>query len=281
MQIGPYEIIPIVTSHFALDGGAMFGVVPKPLWSRATRVDELNRIDMVTRTLLLRSHDRLILVDTGNGNKWEEKLRQIYRIDVESYQLTHSLTQHGITPAEITDVICTHLHFDHVGGNTVFRGGKLEPAFPNATYWVQQANWDLANHPSEKDRASFLSENWSVLAENGLVKILAGEQEWIDGIRLEIVHGHTRGQQLPVISDGSTTLLYGGDLFPMRAHIPLPWVMAYDIAPMESIAEKKRILPRMVEEEWILFFEHDPDVHACRVLRTERGYQGGETVDIV
>jgi len=280
MKIGPYEIMSVITSHFALDGGAMFGVVPKPLWSKHTRVDAENRIDMVTRTLLLKSQDRIILVDTGNGDKWPEKYRSIYRIESADTVLHRSLLSLGISPEEVTDVICTHLHFDHVGGNTRIEGDKLVPVFPNARHWVQQANWELANHPSEKDRASYLSENWQVLAENGMMQIMAGEQEWIDGIRLEIVNGHTLGQQLPVVSDGTTTLLYGGDLFPMKAHIPVPWVMAYDIAPMETIKEKHRLLPRIVEEDWILFFEHDPDTAACKIVKGERGYSAGEAIQL-
>lgn len=280
MQIGDYEIIPVVTSHFGLDGGAMFGIVPKPLWSKKARVDEQNRIDMVTRTLVLRSGRKTILVDTGNGDKWEQKYKDIYRIDAEKYVLPLSLKAHGISVEDVTDVVCTHLHFDHVGGNTRFEDGKLVPTFPNARYWVQAANWQLANSPSEKDQASYLSENWSVLAENNMIYILERDRELFKGINLEIVNGHTTGQQLPVVTDGTTTLMYGGDLFPMSAHIPVPWVMAYDIEPMTTIAEKKRLLPRMVEEDWILFFEHDPDTTACKIEQGPRGFQAGESVTL-
>jgi len=280
MIIGPYTITPVVTSRFGLDGGAMFGVVPKTLWSRQARVDEQNRIDMVTRTLVLRSADRVILVDTGNGDKWADKYRSIYRIETENYVLPESLTALGIHAEDVTDVICTHLHFDHAGGNTRRKNDRIVPTFPNATYWIQQANWELANAPSEKDRASYLSENWAVLAENGMIKLLDGETELAKGIRLHVVNGHTSGQQLPIVSDGQRSLLYGGDLFPMRAHIPVPWVMAYDIAPMTTIAEKNAILPRMVDEEWILFFEHDPETTACTVTRTDRGFAPGEQVDL-
>lgn len=278
MQIGPYKVSEIITSEFGLDGGAMFGVVPKTLWSRQVRVDESNRIDMVTRTLLLESADRKILVDTGNGDKWAEKMKSIYRIDWSRYSLVAGLARRGITPDQITDVICTHLHFDHVGGNTRFENGVMVPTFSKATFWIQQANWDLGNSPTDKDQASYLSENWRVLAENGIVKILKNEREFLEGIRFEIVNGHTTGQQLPIVTDGTTTLMYGGDLFPMKPHISVPWVMAYDIAPMVSIAEKKKLLPRMVAENWILFFEHDPDTAACKVIQTEKGYFGGEKV---
>jgi len=280
VQIGPYKVSEIVTSEFALDGGAMFGGVPKTLWSRQVNVDDQNRIDMVTRTLLLESADRKILVDTGNGDKWADKYKSIYRIDWSNFSLVDGLRKRGILPTEITDVICTHLHFDHVGGNTKLDEGRVVPTFPNANYWIQKANWKLGNSPTEKDQASYLSENWDVLAENGMITILKNEREFLDGIRFEIVNGHTTGQQLPIVSDGTTTLMYGGDLFPMLPHIPVPWVMAYDIEPMTSIAEKKRVLPRMVEEDWILFFEHDPVRAACRVMKTDKGYFGGDAVSL-
>ena len=278
MQIGPYKLSALVTSTFALDGGAMFGVVPKTLWSKQAEVDDLNRIKMVTRTLLLESGDRKILVDTGNGDKWQPKLRDIYKIVLDPYILPMSLKNHGSSVEDITDVICTHLHFDHVGGNTRFENGKVIPVFPNATYWVQSENWKLANQPSVKDRASYLSENWDVLAENGMLRILESERELFDNIKLELVYGHTLGQQLPVISDGTNTLIYGGDLFPMKAHIPIPWVMAYDNEPMRSIAEKKLILPGLLEQDAMIFFEHDPNVIACKLTSNEKGIFGGEDI---
>ncbi len=280
MRIGPYQLRSLVTSTFALDGGAMFGVVPKTLWSQKAEVDDLNRIKMVTRTLLLESQDRKILIDTGNGDKWNQCQREIFKIDVEPYVLPQSLAAHGVGVEDITDVICTHLHFDHVGGNTRLENDRIVPVFPNAKYWVQDENWKLANKPSEKDRASYLAENWAVIAENGLLNILYHERELFDDIKLEIVHGHTLGQQLPVISDGTNTLMYGGDLFPMKAHIPIPWVMAYDNEPMRSIAEKKRILPGLLEQDAMLFFEHDPNVIACKLKSTEKGIWGADNISI-
>ena len=280
MQIGRYKLRSLVTSTFALDGGAMFGVVPKTLWSRLVDVDEQNRIEMVTRTLLLDSGDRKILIDTGNGDKWEPRSREIFKIELDDYVLPQSLARQDIQVEDITDVICTHLHFDHVGGNTYLKNGKVVPVFPNARYWVQEENWKLANNPSEKDRASYLNENWAVLAENGMLQILKGERELFDDIKFEIVNGHTQGQQLPIISDGSQTLMYGGDLFPMKAHIPIPWVMAYDNEPMVSIAEKKRILPTLMDQDAILFFEHDPLAIACKLMATKKGIVGGENITI-
>jgi len=280
MEIGPYKLSSVITSTFALDGGAMFGVVPKPLWSKQVEVDDLNRISMVTRTLLLESKDRKILIDTGNGDKWQPRFKEMFKIDVAGYLLPESLNKLGIQVDEITDVICTHLHFDHVGGNTHFENDKLVPTFPNATHWVQQENFDLANRPNQKDRASYLSENWTVLQENGLMKILTGDQDVFEGIWLEIVSGHTRGQQLPVISDGNNTLMYGGDLFPMKAHIPIPWIMAYDNEPLLSAAEKKRILPDLLERDALIFFEHDPETIACKLEAGDRGIVGGENISL-
>lgn len=280
MKIGSYKLSSLVTSTFALDGGAMFGVVPKTMWSKHAEVDDYNRIQMVTRTLLLESKDRKILIDTGNGDKWNARQREIFKIDVDPYVLPQSLKAHRLNVNDITDVICTHLHFDHVGGNTRLDNDRIVPVFPNASYWIQEENWVLANHPSEKDRASYLSENWSVLAENQMLKILKSERELFDDIKLEILHGHTSGQQLPLISDGTNTLLYGGDLFPMRAHIPVPWVMAYDNEPMRSIAEKKRILPALLEKDAIIFFEHDPNITACRLSATEKGIVGTDNIEI-
>ncbi len=280
MQIGAYKLTSLVTSTFALDGGAMFGVVPKTLWSKLVEVDEANRIEMVTRTLLLESIDRKILIDTGNGDKWQPRFKEIFKIDSDPYILPLSLASHGVQVDEITDVICTHLHFDHVGGNTRIENGKVIPVFPNATHWVQADNWKLANGPSEKDRASYLDENWAVLAENNMLQILKSERELFDDIKLEIVNGHTMGQQLPIISDGSTTLMYGGDLFPMKAHIPVPWVMAYDNEPMRSIAEKKRILPGLLEQDALIFFEHDPRTIACKLRSSEKGIVGGADIAI-
>ncbi len=280
MNIGPYKLSSIITSTFALDGGAMFGVIPKTMWSKATEVDDLNRIKMVTRTLLLESADRKILIDTGNGDKWSAKMKEIFKIETAAYILPASLALHGIDVEDITDVICTHLHFDHVGGNTRLAGDEIVPTFPRARHWIQEENWNLAKHPHAKDRASYLAENWKVLAENGLLEILRSERELFDGLRLELVHGHTAGQQLPVISDGTNTLMYGGDLFPLKAHIPLPWVMAYDNEPLRSIAEKQRILPGLLEQDAIIFFEHDPHTIACKLSATEKGIVGAENIDI-
>jgi len=280
MQIGSYNLSSLVTSTFALDGGAMFGVVPKTLWGKQVEVDQLNRITMVTRTLFLESDGRKILIDTGNGDKWNARMREIFKIETAGYGLPESLAGRGISVEEITDVICTHLHFDHVGGNTRVEKDRIVPSFPNAKYWVQEDNWKLANRPNAKDRASYLEENWAVLAENGMLEILKSEHELFSDISLEIVNGHTLGQQLPLISDGTISLFYGGDLFPMKAHIPIPWIMAYDNEPLRSIEEKNRILPRLLDQDAMIFFEHDPETIACKLTSNDKGIIGGENISI-
>ncbi len=278
MKIGNYTCYSIETSHFGLDGGAMFGIIPKTMWEKQAPADEKNRIQMVTRSLLLVSDDKRIIVDTGNGNKWQEKFKAIYSIDTETVNMEKSLAKVGLSPGDITDVFCTHMHFDHIGGNTKYEEDKIVPVFENADYWFSEANWDLANSPSEKDQGSFMAADWKVLAENNMVKLVSGEQPFLSGIDIVLSHGHTLGQMLPVIRDAQKSLMYCGDLIPMSAHIPVPWVMAYDIQPMLTIKEKKDLLPQIVEENWILFFEHDPLVEACTVQFDGKHYQKNEII---
>ena len=272
MKIGNFELHSILTSGFRLDGGAMFGIIPKPLWEKKAPADKLNRIEMVTRSLLLVNDQQRILIDTGNGDKWEEKFRQIYDINVEMENINKSLNSVGFTTEDITDVICTHLHFDHVGGNTMKKSGKIVPTFQNATYWIQRENWELANAPSEKDHGSFREEDWRILAENRMIELVNGKEQFIPGIEILLSHGHTTGQMHPIISDSEQKIMYGGDLIPMAAHIALPWVMAYDINPVLTVQEKKKLLPQVVDEQWILFFEHDPHHQAATIKYDGRNF---------
>jgi glyoxylase-like metal-dependent hydrolase (beta-lactamase superfamily II) len=280
LRIGKYDCHPIETGRFALDGGAMFGVVPRVLWTMSNPPDERNRIDMAVRSLLLIGEGRRILVDNGNGSKWNPKLVDIYRLDNSRYDINSSLMQYGLQPADITDVILTHLHFDHAGGSTVRENGILKPAFPNARYYVQKTHWDQAMNPTEKDRASFMPGDYLPLRDHGVLEFVEGEFEIFPQVSLLVMNGHTAAQQLVKISDGTTTLLYCCDLFPMTAHIPLPYIMAYDIRPLVTLEEKKNILKKAVDEGWILFFEHDPLTAAGRAVRTEKGYAFHETVPI-
>jgi len=280
MNVGGYEVHAIETGRFALDGGAMFGVVPKPLWAKLQPPDDRNRITMAARAMLLVGHGRKILVDNGNGSKFTPKLTDIYRLDNSEHEIGKSLARAGVPAAEITDVILTHLHFDHAGGSTVMEGGTLKPAFPNARYYVQMAHWVQAIHPTEKDRASFMSDDFMPLKEHGVLEFVEGEFELFPNLHLVLMNGHTAAQQLPKITDGRNTLLYCCDLFPTVSHIPLPYIMAYDLRPLTTLEEKKKILKSAVDEEWTLFFEHDPSTAAGKVRSNGKGYEFSEPVQV-
>ena len=280
MKVGNYTLYSIETSQFSLDGGAMFGIIPKTLWEKEAPADEYNRIQMVTRSLLVVSNERKIIIDTGNGDKWDDKNRSRYNIDLDKINLSSSLEKYGFIPADITDVFCTHLHFDHAGGNTSIEDGKIVPTFPNATYWIHQDYWDLAYSPSEKDRGRYLAENWSVLAENGMIEYVTDREEFLPGIEIMLTYGHTIGMMHPLIKDGNNTVFYAADIFPMAAHVPLAWVMAYDLNPVQTIKEKRSLLPTMVDKNWTVFFEHDPLRQAGKVTMDGKHYRLKEAVII-
>ena len=280
MRIGPYDIHPVDTGTFALDGGAMFGVVPRTLWEKSNPPDERNRITMAARALLLRGGGRTILVDTGNGAKFNEKLRTIYRMETAHGDLLTSLSRHGVTPESVTDVILTHLHFDHAGGATVLRGGEPVPAFPNARYYVQAEHWRAAQAPTERDRASFYPDDFDPLVRAGVLQFTEGEGEILPGIRSAVIHGHTAALQCPIVSDGRTTLFFCADLVPTTSHVPLAWIMGYDLRPLVTLEEKRRLLGQAAEEGWIMFFEHDPVLPAARLRRTEKGIVAGDPVSL-
>ena len=280
MKIGKYDLYSVETSEFGLDGGAMFGIIPKPVWEKKVSADELNRVNMVTRSLLLVSDEKKILIDTGNGTKWEEKYKQIYNINTDQYNIEKSLGKYGFSSEQITDVICTHMHFDHIGGNTKIKSGEVVPTFPNAKYWISEENWKLANHPSQKDAGSFIEHDWKVLAENQMIEIIDGREPFIEGIETFVSHGHTPGLLHPIVSDGSNKLFYGADIFPMVAHIPIPWVMAYDVQPVVTMEEKQKLLQKMEREDWILFFEHDPHIQACTVHKDGKHYKLNKEIKI-
>ncbi len=281
MKIGPYDVYPIETAHFALDGGAMFGIVPWVFWSKANPPDERQRIELAARCLLVRGNGRTILVDDGNGTKWNEKLKDIYKLDTSKGDLLTSLSAHGVTPADVTDVVLTHLHFDHAGGSTIVVNGKLVPTFPNATYYVQMKQWELSQQPTEKDRGSFMADDFVPLMEHGVLKLVEGEFEIFPGIELLVCNGHTAAQQLPKISDGKTTMLFCCDLVPTASHVPWPYVMAYDLRPLVTIEEKKKIFGRAYEERWILFLEHDPTTEAITLQATAKGFAVDQKLKII
>ena len=282
MRIGHWEVSSIETGWFALDGGAMFGVVPRSLWEKEIPPDDCNRIGLAARAMLLveANGPRRVLVDTGVGTDWSPKLADIYGVDHERWQLETSLAQHGLTPGEITDVILTHLHFDHAGGATQLVDGDQTPSFANARYWVQKRNLAWAEHPTDKDRASYLSSNWVALQREGVLELLDGPGEWAPGIELFLSEGHTTAMQLPIISGEEGKLIYCADMIPTSAHIRPPWVMAYDNQPLITIEEKKKILSRVAVEGWVLFFEHDPFGPAATVKHGAKTFEVAGRVDL-
>jgi len=272
MKIGKYKLFAIETGVFALDGGAMFGIIPKVLWNKTNPADEQNRVTLHARNLLLVSDSRKILIDTGIGSHWDEKFSRIYHLDQSEFTIFSSLASLRIQPGDITDVILTHLHFDHTGGSTYLENGRWVPSFPNAKYYIQKEHFQWALNPTEKDRASFIQTRFMPLYEEGLLNFIEGDFHFDDEIELLPVNGHTFSQQLVKIHDPSETLLYCGDLFPFASHIPLPYVMGYDLQPMITINEKKTILPEAVSRNWKLFFEHDPEVVMATVAESGNGY---------
>ncbi len=272
MKIGKYKIHTIESGSLLLDGGAMYGVIPKPLWERNSPADEKNRIHLKTRHMLLISDNKKILIDTGSGKNWNEKFEKIYGIDYSTHDMFPALAKVGIKPDEITDVILTHLHFDHIGGAVVFENGKPIPAFPNATYHVQQGQYNWALNPSDRDKASYFKERYVTLAEEGILKLYNGNFQFDENINLVVVNGHTPAQQLVKVSDSSNTIFYCADLIPLASHISPPYIMGYDLNPLQTLKEKQEILPQAVEENWHLFFEHDPKVAAGTIKMGERGF---------
>lgn len=278
MKIGNYTIQTIISSHFRLDGGAMFGVVPKVLWDRTNPADDKNRIQMVTRNLLITGEDKVILIDSGNGEKWDDKSKNIYAMTTEN-RLLNGLNERGYQGEDVTHVINTHLHFDHAGGNTYLENGEIKATFPNARYIVHARHLDWAEHPTPRDQASFMPENWDILKKNGQILAIKKAVEILPGIFLHIVNGHTPYQILPRISDGKETLLFCGDLIPLASQTKIPWVMGYDLFPLKTVEEKQELLHVITEYKWWLAYEHDADTAFSKVAKTDKGFMAVEKMD--
>ena len=274
------KLYTIDTGFFKLDGGAMFGVVPKSIWQKLNPADENNMCTWAMRCLLVEYHNRLILIDTGIGNKQNEKFFSFYYLHGDD-SLEKSLNKYGFTYTDITDVFLTHLHFDHCGGAISFERSKeyYYPTFPNATYWSHSKHWDWAIHPNAREKASFLKENILPIQESGQLKFVDKDTydlpfEYID------VYGHTEAMILPVVEYKGTKVIYLADLIPSSGHIPIPYVMAYDVRPLETLKEKEQILERAFQENWLLFFEHDPKIELCSLQKTEKGIRMQEALKL-
>jgi glyoxylase-like metal-dependent hydrolase (beta-lactamase superfamily II) len=273
MQVGDYRVEIVPDTEFHLDGGAMFGVVPRKLWAQECPPDDDNRIRMNMNCVFIDTGTEKILIETGIGEKWTAKQSSRYGIE-RRQSLSETLKiRTGVTADEITIVVNTHLHFDHAGGNTQLDAhGKPVPAFPNARYFVSGAELAHADSPSERDRASYLSENWRPLVESGQLEAKASDYEVVPGLRMETIAGHNRSMQCWRLERDGKTVFGFADLVPMRAHVKLPWIMGYDLYPVETLDAKKRLLPQAANENWICMFYHDPDEPLCRLQQGEKEF---------
>lgn len=271
------QLHTINTGLFKLDGGALFGVVPKTIWNKTNPADENNLCTLAMRCLLVETGNRLILIDTGIGNKQSEKFLSHYYLHGDD-SLNKSLHQKGFSADDITDIFLTHLHLDHVGGAVVLENEKPVPTFKNAVYWSNEKHWNWAIHPNEREKASFLKENILPIQESGQLKFIdPGNASFIDTFLVRFVSGHTEAMMLPQISYKNQTIIYVADLIPTTAHIPLPYIPAYDMFPLQTLIEKKAFLEEAAEKNYILYFEHDPENECCTVKKTEKGIRLNQT----
>lgn len=266
------ELFSINTGHFKLDGGAMFGVVPKSIWQRLNPADENNMCSWAMRCLLVKDGNRLILIDNGMGNKQNDKFFGYYFLHGND-TLDLSLAKYGFCKDDITDVFLTHLHFDHCGGSIEYNSDrtKLKPAFNNATYWCAKKHWDWAVNPNPREKASFLSDNILPIQESGQLQFIDSSKEFMSHFNMYEANGHTEAMLLPLIKYKDTTIAFMADLIPSVGHLPLPYVMGYDVRPLNTMQEKDYILHEAAKNNWTLFFEHDPINECCNVIQTEKG----------
>jgi glyoxylase-like metal-dependent hydrolase (beta-lactamase superfamily II) len=275
------KLYSINTGHFKLDGGAMFGVVPKSMWNKLNPADENNMCSWALRCLLIEDGNRLILVDNGMGTKQDAKFFGYYYLHGND-TLEQSLKKYGFTTDDITDMVLTHLHFDHCGGSIRYNADrtKLEPVFKNATYYCNQKHWEWAIHPNAREKASFLKENILPIQESGRLTFIDGGTKLIPGLDFIVVNGHTEAMMLPVVTSGDKTVAFMADLIPSAAHIPVPYVMAYDTRPLETLREKEIVLEKAAQNNWILFFEHDPLIECVTLERTEKGVRKKDSLTL-
>ena len=266
------KLYAINTGHFKLDGGAMFGVVPKSIWNKSNPADQNNMCSWALRCLLIEDGNRLILIDNGMGNKQDEKFFGYYYLHGND-TLQKSLNKYGFEMDDITDMVLTHLHFDHCGGSIKYNSNKtnLEPAFKNAKYYCNEKHWNWATQANSREKASFLKENILPIKESGQLNFIDSQSTLITDLSFIEVNGHTEGMMLPIIKYKESTLAYMADLIPSVGHLPIPFVMGYDVRPLETLKEKELILKTALDNDWSLFFEHDPTIECIKLERTEKG----------
>jgi glyoxylase-like metal-dependent hydrolase (beta-lactamase superfamily II) len=277
MKLGNLEFHIVVDGYVYLDGGAMFGVIPKPLWEKKAPADARNRIRLAMNCLLIHAGGKRILVETGAGDKWNAKFREIHNLD--GPHLVERLREYGVHPEEIDIVVNTHLHFDHCGGNTRIEKDKVVPTFPNARYIVQRGEFEHAKNPTERDRASYILDNYVPLETAGKLSLLEDDRTIAPGVELIRAPGHTASMQCVKLTGGGQTAFLFADLVPMTAHLPLPWIMGYDLYPMTTLENKKKWIPHVGREGWLALFVHDPNVPAA-YLRERDGQWEPEPVQV-
>ena len=266
MKLGDYRIEIISDTEFRLDGGAMFGVVPRVLWEKFCPPDDSNRIQMQTHCLFVETPDEKILIETGMGEKWTEKQTKIYGVNRAKPFAETLYERTNYKSEDITIVVNTHLHFDHCGGNTIFNdAGEIVPAFPNARYLVSENEFSHAENPYERDRASYISDNWKAVQKSGQLELKPSVYEVTNGITMTEMRGHNGSMQTVKIESSGETLYSFSDVLPTTAHLPLPWIMGYDLFPLETLENKKSLLPQALEENWLCWFYHDFNAPLCRL----------------
>ncbi len=272
LTVGDFRVWILSDGLFRLDGGAMFGVVPRVLWEKSNPPDTLNRIVLGLNPMLVQCGEELVLVDTGIGEKNDEKFKEMFSVEHRP-SLERSLAEAGFTREDVTMVINTHLHFDHAGGNTVREpDGKVVPAFPSATYFVQDGEFRDALEANERNRRSYLEDDFVPLEREGLLRRLEGEAELADGLRVIPTPGHTKHHQSILVTSRGESAFYAGDLVPTSSHVPYPYIMGYDLYPMDTLETKKIILPRAFDEEWTIVFEHDPVLKSAKLEGSGKGF---------
>jgi glyoxylase-like metal-dependent hydrolase (beta-lactamase superfamily II) len=267
-SLGDFELTVLTDGEYYLDGGTFFGVIPKLMWQRKWQPDEMNRLRAACNSVLIRGGEKTVLIETGIGNKLNDKMRKIYG---HEEKLLQSFEQAGVAPEDIDVVINTHLHFDHCGWNTIYRDGKPLPTFPKAHYYVQEGEWRHGQLQTERDRISYISDNYNPLIESGKMTLLRGDQQLLPGISVRIFKGHTEYMQAVIIESQGKKACYISDLIPTTQHLDLAWGMAFDLYPLDTLYSKKKFYSEAVKENWLVLFTHDPKVPMAYVGQAEDG----------